>query len=127
MSALDTKALRALAEAATPGPWENNGGTFEADAGRVARVAVYSWACDDERAAWFDANTAFAGAVLSPDVVLALLDRLERDERIVEAAQALVGAEDAVHALGEDDNGIREQGACRRANEALRAALAVSR
>lgn len=70
---IDVKALRALATAATPGPWrtESGGGGWtnvHAPLGVLVSESMQS------------ADALFIAA-LSPDVVLALLDRLERAER----------------------------------------------
>ena len=92
---IDTKNLRVLAEAATPGPWE-----WDDD-------CVSKPYDDDEHAPWLttknfetsvikgvvripsqhDANYI---AACSPDVVLALLDALERKDAEIEALQARV-------------------------------------
>lgn len=81
MSDLDLAALRAVADVATPGPWEHNheglqgGEVIRAAAGRVARVYANTWPqhlpdCE---------NAAFIAA-FDPPTVLALLDRLEAAE-----------------------------------------------
>lgn len=77
--------LRALAEAATPGPWQANvlgsegyavvgdtGRRFAGDRvrlGHIARCGHESWEIDKANAAYI--------AAASPDVILALLDEIE--------------------------------------------------
>ena len=81
---INTKNLRTLAEAATRGPYDTMAGmpsNVLTDGGlRVAR-------CDFDGT--FNAQTAANGryfAACSPNVVLALLDALERKDRLLNAA-----------------------------------------
>lgn len=78
MSDIDIKALRALHEAATPGPWtstERNYGHAVAVVGSGWRVAL----CDTQRP---DRNAADAALIVAAvNALPALLDRLERAER----------------------------------------------
>jgi len=103
---IDTKALRALAEAATPGPWYvqygddashmcmtaistrnkrlNNQGCFtESEFESLIAITLhqsYPWVDPDCKND--DANSNYIAAC-SPDVVLALLDALERKDNLL--------------------------------------------
>lgn len=69
---LDLEQIKAAARAATPGPWEVFDGTMISDtAGAADELAD---ACDSVHAAYI--------AAANPAAVLALVDRLERAERI---------------------------------------------
>ena len=80
---IDTTRLRALAEKATPGPWdgEYKYGIMTADRSRNIVSWDYAWGdsaneCDDK---------PFIAAC-SPDVILALLDEVERLRKIFDDA-----------------------------------------
>lgn len=77
---IDTKALRELAQKATPGPWKN-GGTVEQDGGEYKDIipttvncGTYCYGGSVERAE--EADLEFIAAA-NPAVVLALLDELQ--------------------------------------------------
>jgi len=76
MTTTDPKALRSLAEAATPGPWEARGHAVGFPGTGLARGEFHVVADTYE-----DPADARYIAAVSPDVVLALLDRLEAAER----------------------------------------------
>ena len=77
---LDISALKALAEAATPGPWEVV--DIEHDNRTIEPYVVFSW--DSEERRWSEedstlltrANAAFIAAA-NPSTVLALIARIE--------------------------------------------------
>ena len=87
--------LRALAEAATPGPWRHSGATVWAPVSPddptdySGEAVAYVPTLGDE----FDADDAAYIAAMSPDVALALIDRLKRAEAALSVeriAEALV-------------------------------------
>lgn len=83
--------LRALAEAATPGPWEVVGESVVTD-GNAATVAVIEAPDYEEDAAYI--------AAANPTAVLDLLDRLAAAEARASAAEArLAGLRAAVEGL----------------------------
>jgi hypothetical protein len=73
----ELNALRAAAEAATPGPWVAVNNTIAAEHPRHEMIATASMAPHSKEA---DINAAYIAAA-SPDVLLALLERLEVAER----------------------------------------------
>lgn len=72
---IDLPALRLLAQAATPGPWRSHAGTSTVNNGRacIADCDQFMSEVDNNR------NANFIAAA-SPDVLIALLDRLEKAE-----------------------------------------------
>jgi hypothetical protein len=88
---VDTAELRKLAEAATPGPWVCDGDNVYHERldepGRHLANAYVSYRQD----AVIEANAAYIAAV-SPDVLLALLDRLEAPADRVEKLEAALSA-----------------------------------
>ena len=107
---IDTKNLRTLAEAATPGPWSDKGVTrsctlkhthgkgeciynnvifYEDDHGITQAVAPFAEVAgnyDYEEGGIIKKADQLYIAACSPDVVLALLDALERKDRLLNAA-----------------------------------------
>jgi hypothetical protein len=90
--------LRALAEAATPGPWfvrrfANSDGTVDIETGRIAQR---KW----RPAQNCEYGTAGYIAAVSPDVVLALLDELaaskEANRVALEALEQYLYSEDGI-------------------------------
>ena len=77
---VDPKQLRALAKAATPGPWEARGHAVGFPGTGLARGEFHVVADTYE-----DPADARYIAAISPAVALALLDRLERAERELSA------------------------------------------
>lgn len=85
---IDTKNLRALAEAATPGPWRHNkdneqlGDVVLGDSNYTVMQAMAVLGQPRQQR---DVNAKFIAAC-SPDVVLALLDALERKDAALRCA-----------------------------------------
>ena len=86
----DPAHLRALAEGATPGPWRT-----EPDP--ISGASYFIAGADDDAPSMAADHepTARYIAAISPDVMLALLDRMERVE---EALGRMLGTHDGVHA-----------------------------
>lgn len=85
----DTARLRALAQAATPGPWFDHEGYVESALPMPAEpVAAH---CADNDAAFI--------AACSPDVLLVLLDRLDRAD---DYAEALIARHEGGHRCDDD-------------------------
>lgn len=80
MQPIDRGALRALAAAATPGPWRYDGGPD-----RRARESARG---DTVAEAWISVADARYIAAVSPGVLLALLDALDAAERALAQARA---------------------------------------
>ena len=91
MTALDHAALRALAEAATPGPW-----TLSADGPPpdiIAGMSVVACTLPSDRTRDEDTANAAYIAAANPAAVLALLDEVERlREALDKALPCLVAA-----------------------------------
>lgn len=86
---LDYAALRKVAEAATPGPWVRRSYVCDETGRTVQEPGVY--APSSESIVVCDVNDfdeRFIAAA-NPDTVLALLDRLEKLERVYKAASNL--------------------------------------
>lgn len=84
MTADDIKALRALAEAATQGPWQDDAdGVHRVHAGRH-RVILSINISDEQRVR----DAAFVAAC-SPDRIARLLDALEEAQRDAERVRAV--------------------------------------
>ena len=92
--------LRRLAEAATPGPWEaiifdSGHSKFEFEASvctqdvgdSICRMDGMLRTADNERYRTDGSLDALYIAAVSPDVVLGLLDRLDKAERIADLAR----------------------------------------
>ena len=97
---MDLDRLRELAEAATPGPWEaiifdSGHSKFEFEASvctqdvgdSICRMDGLLRTADNERYRTDGSLDALYIAAVSPDVVLGLLDRLDKAERIADLAR----------------------------------------
>jgi hypothetical protein len=77
----DYEALREAAEKATPGPWRRSGSWIMAPSRYLVALWGEGWKVEEADATYI--------AAANPTTILALLDRLQAAERVVEAAREL--------------------------------------